>query len=279
MKTRNTKKTMRNLKRRAFTLVEILAALTIGAMVLIVVLAIYSRAQSGAAAVYVKLEDNRLPREVLQRISQDLDNIAVSGQDARITIDNKFDNGYAVARMEILSTIKDAKNTQQPLEKIIWQSSIEPDTGLLALYRSHSGIALEDTLLDQQKESWQRELFVPICTGLTFLRIQVPSPSKDQNDVFLDQWSAENLPSAIVITLSFAEPYKAVDGTFDVPDDDKVVRTIAINRIRKPSFTLPPFDANLLSDINDLNDINSPASQTNPSTQEPSVEQTSTTTE
>jgi prepilin-type N-terminal cleavage/methylation domain-containing protein len=248
---------------RGFTLVEILAALTIGSMILIVVLAIYSRAQSIAASVTGKLENNRLPREIMQRIAEDLGRISGaavsrqipgSAQDTQITVENKFQDGFAVAKMEISRTINDVKNQPQLFEKIVWQSSIEPDTGVLALYRSHSGLAMEDALLDRQKEPWQRELFVPVCTGLSFFRIEIP---RDVNTM-LNQWSAENLPPAIVVTLSFAQPYKAADGTFDVPDEDKIVRTIAIDRTRKPQFTLPPIDPNLLEAIepNDINDAN-----------------------
>ncbi|MGA2094511.1 MAG: hypothetical protein ABSH16_14090, partial [Sedimentisphaerales bacterium] len=149
--------------------------------------------------------------------------------------------------------INDVKNQPQLFEKIVWQSSIEPDTAVLALYRSHSGLAMEDNLLDRQKEPWQRELFVPVCTGLSFFRIEIP---KDANTM-LNQWSAEGLPRAIVVTLSFAQPYKAADGTFDVPDEDKVVRTIAIDRGLKPQFTLPPIDPNLL-DANEPNKANEP---------------------
>jgi type II secretory pathway component PulJ len=251
-----------------FTLVEILAALTIGSMILIVVLAIYGRAQSSAASVTDKLETNRLPREILQRISEDLDRvigygqntqIPDSAQDARITVENKYQDGFAVAKMEISRTINDAKNQPQLFEKIVWQSSIEPETGILALYRSHSGLAMEDALLDRQKEPWERELFVPLCTGLSFFRIQIP---RDANTM-LNEWLAEKLPPAIVITLSFTPPFKAADGTFDVPDEDKIVRTIAIDRTRKPQFTLPPIDPNLLEAIepneveepNDINDV------------------------
>ena len=68
---------------RGFTLVEILAALTVGTMVLIVVLALYNRGQSGAAAVIAKLESSRLPREVFQRIAEDLDRVVVVGREPR----------------------------------------------------------------------------------------------------------------------------------------------------------------------------------------------------
>jgi hypothetical protein len=245
---------------RAFTLAETLAALTVGSMVLIVVLAFYNRAQTGAASVINKLENNRLPREVLQRIAEDLDRIVGSGQGTQIDIANKFQEGYPVAKLEILRVVNDARDQPQTLEKIVWQSSIEPDSGLLALYRSHSGIALEDNLLDAQKEPWQRELFVPICTGLTFFRIEVP-----QGETPLDKWSGENLPAAVTVTLSFAQPYKTADGTLDVPEEDKLVRTIAIDRTRKPAFTIPPPpDANQPPEDNQPADANQPA-QSQPS--------------
>ena len=87
--------------KRAFTLVEILAALTVGTMVLIVVLALYNRGQSGAAAVIDKLESSRLPREIFQRIAEDLDRVVVAGQGTQIDIQNKFQDGFQVAKMEI----------------------------------------------------------------------------------------------------------------------------------------------------------------------------------
>jgi hypothetical protein len=238
--------------RRAFTLVEILAALTVGTMVLIVVLALYNRGQSGAAAVIAKLESTRLPREVFQRIAEDLDRVVIAGQGTQIDIQNKFQDGFQVAKIEVSMGINDAKDQPQTLEKIVWQSSVDRDTGLLTLYRSHSGIALEDALLDNQKEPWQRELFVPICSGFTFFRIEIP-----KGETSLDRWTGETLPPAIKIILSFAMPYKTVTGTFDVPEEDKIVRTIAVDRTRRPAFNIPAIDVNNVSDAN--RDANMPA--------------------
>jgi competence protein ComGC len=245
--------------KRAFTLVEMLAALTVGTMVLIVVMALYNRGQSGSAAVIDKLESARVPRELFQRIAEDLDHIVGAGQGTQIDIQNKFKNGYSGAKMEIVRSINDSKDQQQVLEKIVWQSSIDPDSGLLTLYRSHSGLALEDTLLDTQKEPWQRELFVPICVGITVFRIEIP-----KGDTLVDQWSGEALPPAIKITLSFAQPYKTVTGTFDVPEEDKLVRTIAIDRTRKVAFNIPAFDVNQSSDANKAADANQPADANKP---------------
>ena len=238
---------------RAFTLVEVLAALTVGTMVLIVVLALYNRGQSGSAAVIDRMESNRLPREIFQRIAEDLDRVVGAGQGTQIDILNKLQDGFSVAKIEILRNIIDAKDQSQIFEKIVWQSSVDPDSGLLTLYRSHSGIALEDALLDSQKEAWQQEVFVPICAGLTLFRIEVP-----KGETPIDRWTGEGLPPAVKVTLSFAQPYKTVTGTFDVPEQDKLVRTIAIDRTRKLAFNIPALDVNKPADANKKPDANQP---------------------
>lgn len=219
---------------QGFSLAEVLAALTIGAMILVVVLGIYSRCEAGASAIIRRLDGSRMPSEVLQRIAEDLDSIIVAGSDTKVTFESKFDtNGYSTARMEILKTIYDKKNKPQTFEKIIWQTSYDydSDAGGLVLYRSHSGIALEDKLLDENKENWEKELFVPICAGISFFKIQTP-----RGESFQDRWTSGSLPKAVVVTISFAEPFKTLKGTLDVPNAEKITRTIAIDRARKIKF-------------------------------------------
>jgi len=217
----------------AFSLAEMLAALTIGTMVLVAVLGIYSRAETSAGAITRKLDSSRLPCEVLQRIAEDLDRIIASGSDTKVTVENKFDNLYPSARLTILKTIYDKSNKPQTFEKIIWQSSYDYDSDAngLALYRSHTGIGPEDKLLDEKKENWERELFIPICTGVTFFKIQIP-----KGEDFQDKWTSNSLPPGVVVTISFAEPFKTLTGTLDVPDAEKITRTIAIDRTRKIKF-------------------------------------------
>ena len=217
----------------AFSLAEVLVALTIGAMVLVAMLGIYSRAETSAAAITHKLDSSRLASEVLQRIAEDLDRTVAPGADMKVTIDNKFENGFSTARLTVLKTIYDSKNKKQTFERIIWQTNYDNDANGLVLYRSHSGIALEDKLLDEQKEDWEKELFVPICTGVTFFKIQVP-----KGEDFQDKWTSDSLPPGIVVTISFAEPFKTLAGTLDVPDEEKVTRNIAINRTRRIKFIL-----------------------------------------
>jgi hypothetical protein len=223
-------------KRLGLSLAEMLAALTIGAMVLAAVLSIYSLAERSAAAVTRKLDGSRLPFEVLQRIAEDLDGIVAADSDTKITIENKFENGFPAAKLTILKTFHDSKNTEQTFEEIIWQSSydFESDTDGLVLYRSYKGIALEDKLLDEKREDWEKAYsFVPICNGITFFKIQVPQGEKLQ-----DEWNNPLLPNGITVTISFAEPSKTIMGTLDVPDEAKITRTIAIDRTRKIKFEI-----------------------------------------
>ena len=224
-----------------FSLAEVLAALTIGAMILVAVLGIYNRAERSAAAITRKLDSSRLPCEVLQRIAEDLDNVIAAGKDVKVAFVSKIEtHGYQTAELTIAKTIYDSKNQPKDFEKIVWRSSYdyESDANGLVLYRSHSGIALEDKLLDETKENWEKELFVPICTGVTFFKIQAP-----RGETFQDSWTSTSLPPGIVATISFAEPVKTVRGGWDVPDEEKIARTIAVDRkgiARKIKFKILP---------------------------------------
>ena len=215
-----------------FSLAEVLAALTIAAMVLVAVLGIYSRAQRSAAAITRRLDSSRLPFEVLQRIAEDLDAVVAAASDTKVTVENKLVKGYSSARLTIVKTIYDSSNKSKTFEKIIWQTSVDDDANGLVLYRSHDGIALEDKLLDEKRKSWEKEFsFVPICAGVTFFKIQVPKGEDFQN-----KWTSDSLPYGIAVTISFAEPFKTLAGTLDVLDAEKITRTIAIDRTRKIKF-------------------------------------------
>ena len=227
--------------KKAFTLAEVVAALTIGSMVLVVVLGIYTRAEQTAASITYRLDSNLLPREVLQRIAEDLDGIVGANSDTKIIISrNKLDHLFQSARMEIIKTITDSKNNPVTFEKIVWQSSYDYDSWVdgLVLYRSHTGMAVEDKLLDEPRADWEKEYsFVPICEGVTFFKIQVPVGDKLQN-----RWVSDKLPTGIIVTISFAEPFKTVEGFFDMPDEEKITRTIAVNRSRKIKFKVVKTD-------------------------------------
>ena len=232
-------KTFNNFRiQKAFSLAEVIASLIIGSMVLIAVMSVYNRAQRSAIAITRNLDSQRLASEVLQRIAEDLDGIIDAGKNVKITIKNKMEShGFHTAQLEILKTVYDDQQKPQVFEKIVWQGQYDydGDSMALVLYRSHSGIAYEDKLLEQNKEDFERELFVPVCSGITFFAVQIP-----QGDQVRDNWTAEAIPPAVAVTLSFAEPVKTVTGALDVPDLDKIKRTVAVDRTRKMKFVYVP---------------------------------------
>ncbi|UCG57265.1 MAG: hypothetical protein JSU70_20660 [Phycisphaerales bacterium] len=221
---------------------EVLVAIAIGAMILTVVLSIYSRAADSASVIIHRLGGSRLPSEILQLIAEDLDNMVGQASGTNITIENKLDSGFRTARLTILRTIYDAKDQQQTFEETIWQSSLDVGTDSLVLYRSHSGIALEDRLLDERRETWERAYsFVPLCDGITFFEILVPKG----DDEYQDRWTGTSLPPGVKIAISFAEPFETASGTYDVPEEDKFTRTIAVDRTRKIRFEMK-----IIQDVN-----------------------------
>ena len=217
-----------------FSLAEVLAALTIGTLVLVAVLSIYSAAENSAAAVTRNLDNNRRPAEVLQRIAEDLDRMIMSGPITEFRINNKLDSGYQIAQLSFKKTITDSRGRPQVFEEVTWQAKYFYDVNSVVLYRSHAGMVLEDKLLDEGKENWERELFVPICEGLTFFKIEVL-----QGENVLDTWmKPTSVPDGVIVTLSFAPPFKNLSGTLDVLDTQKVTRTIATNRTKKHRFVI-----------------------------------------
>jgi hypothetical protein len=136
--------------------------------------------------------------------------------------------------MTITRTIQDSKDKEQIFKEIIWQSSydFEGTSNGLTLYRSAGGLDVEDKVLEKNKDDFEREVFVPICSGITFFKISVMA-GKDP----IERWNGSP-PPGIIVTISFAEPYKRADGTFDVPDEEKITRTIAIDRTRKIRFDI-----------------------------------------
>jgi len=261
--------------RSAFSLVETIAVLVITAMVMLACLTIYSRVKDASAAVNTALNRDGLATEILQRIAEDLDRMAFPGMGITIAVHNKFDSsGYSMARLIIQNVVYGGNDRQKIFERIIWQSYYDYFTDSLILYRSHNGVNLEDKVItdDAQVEMKQenKDFFIPLCTGITFFKIQVPQikvfgenavPTEledfvevpEEEEKFLDGWGGNEMPKAITVSISFAEPYQAVTGELDVPESEKITRTIAIDRTRKMKYRfvardLEPIDPNDLLD-------------------------------
>jgi prepilin-type N-terminal cleavage/methylation domain-containing protein len=249
--------------RHGFSLAEVLAAVTIGSMILVAVLGIYNRVEKSAAKITKTLRSTQLSSEVLQRIAEDLDRIISSDSDTTINIQNKLKNGFPAAKLTITKTIKDNAKKEQKFEEIVWQSLYDyesPDTGLV-LYRGYSGTALEDKLLDKSKDNLELARSVPVCSGVTFFEINAI-----QNEKPVNKWDGAP-PTGITVTLSFAEPFKSANGSLDVPETEKDARTIAIDRTRKIQFALEPvqnpLDTNIPKSTGTGNKLNSSLEEKN----------------
>jgi hypothetical protein len=170
--------------------------------------------------------------EILQRITEDIDRLALPSSEVTVSIKNKTEpGGYKIAQMVIESKIYDKDNKPQIFEKIIWQSHADPDTNGLIIYRAHSGYTMEDKMLDEPKEGYERELFIPICSGATVFSIEVV---KDGNTV--DIWQGQHLPPAVKISVAFAEPEEDLLGNKVVPEEAIKTRTVVIDRFRQLAY-------------------------------------------
>lgn len=216
-----------------FSLVEILTVVVIAAMITLAVLDVYSRAQSTVASIDARIDNQMVPNEIMQRIAEDIDRLTLPGLETKITIANKFDGLYNLSQMTIITQFYNSFIPPRPqiFEKVVWQSAYDPVEDALMLYRSHSGINLEDKIVDLDLAEQQRvrgERFIPVKTGITFFEIVVP-----QGDQVLRDWRSSNLPRTIRITLSLVAPQEDfITGDLVILEEDKVTRTVAIDRTR-----------------------------------------------
>lgn len=271
----NLKKILKR-KRYGFTsLAEVIAALVIASMLAVIVINIYARVNNSANSLERFLEKDDKANSVLQRIAEDIDNLATPGTDAILTLENKFSNGFNICRLSITSRIYDKSGDPQVFERVVWQSSYDEFADSITIYRSHSGMTLEDKVLadfETMLDAWQgRELFVPVVSGVSFFKIDVPKYETTQftgleveseeiaypEDIeAVDVWNDEaKLPQAVRLSISFGEVVELPTGGFDVYPEDKIWRTVAIDRVRKIQYRFFKVDYDL-DDINDVNDFN-----------------------
>ena len=269
--------------RSAFSLVEIVVVLGITAMIMLASFTIYGRVKASTIAVNDTLDRNVIPTDILQRIAEDLDRLASPGLGTTITINNRFDSsGYNIARLIIKNTVYGEKDKPRMFEKIVWQTYYDYFEDALILYRSHNGINLEDKVVTDDRQLELKEMdadyFVPLCSGITFFKIQVPIvkvfgenvklpgmdevwPEEEEEEKFIDRWVADKLPKAVTVSISFAEPYQAVTGELEVLDSEKITRTIAIDRTRNIKYRFVEKDFGP-EDPNDIDSSDQPADDT-----------------
>jgi hypothetical protein len=299
------RKIFRQKRNGMISLAEVIAVLVIASRVVVSVIQIYNRASSVADSLNRFIEKDDVAKSVLQRIAEDIDKLATSGSDAILKLENKFESGFIITRLSIENRIYDKDNKATTFEKVTWQSSYDDVTGGLVLYRAHSGQAVEDKILAEYGDdtmAWKdRELFVPVCSGMSFFKIDVPKnnlpdsnmpsnnmPKKNTFDSNMadsnmlgnlaltndmiegdDKWDQATLPASLRLIVSFGPVVKLATGGFEVEEQDKVYRTVAIDRTRKikyqfvqKEFNLPDGndldDANDVNDVSDINDVNVP---------------------
>jgi len=267
--------------KKAFSLAEILAVLVISSMIILTVFGLYGRLNKTSASVTSRLGANQTPREVLELISEDLQRILTDTRDSRITFRNKIESdGTQSARLEIMKFIYDKENNPKIFEHIVWQTAYDWDSSQegMVLYRRHTGEALEDKLLEEARTDIEKELFIPVCTGVTFFSIQSSrfqsgaiETTQQGREIVINNWNTVNLPSNIIAAISFAEPSEVLPGQWSVPDEKKFSKVIALDRTRKIPFRIAVLDLNYISDlkssvnkernvqdVNSIQDINSP---------------------
>lgn len=252
---------------KAYTLVEVLVVLTMSAVVIVTVLKIHSQVRRAAAAVSEKIDSDAVPTNVLQRIAEDIDRLSSTKAEMQYSISNKIRNDVSQSRLIISSYYYDNNTKKQLYEQVIWQSYYDDYDETMYLFRSHGGVAIEDSVLDvlgtdenpsqAELQADGKEQFIPVCDGITFFEFSIPQgPEKDP----LYTWSSSKAPGAITASISFAEPIEDIFGDYIIPPDQLYQRIIATDRVRKIKFQFvrqefEPDDPNEMD--GDPNDIDS----------------------
>jgi prepilin-type N-terminal cleavage/methylation domain-containing protein len=246
--------------KRAFSLAELLAALVISSMIILAAFSLFNRLNNVSASVINRLDRGQLPREILQLIAEDLDRIVSDNKDTRINFQNRIENnGLQSAKLEIIKTIYDKDNNPLIFEQIVWQTSFDLTANPkgMVLYRRHSGLAVEDKLLDEPKQDAEMQLYIPVCGGITFFSIKSGNfqtgdiqTGDDGSADLIDRWSGGPLPANIIATVSFADPIEITPGQWQVPQTEQITRIIALDRTRKIPFEIKMIDSNSVSDQN-----------------------------
>ena len=127
--------------RRGLSLPELLAAIVVGALVLMAVLGVYQRITSASYSVLRHLDIFNMPEEVVQLIAEDFDRIVATRDNIQVKLARKLDGPRWLTRLEI---------QPQPLQKIVWQTAVDFETDHLTLYRSRTSKICSTARVAQQ---------------------------------------------------------------------------------------------------------------------------------
>lgn len=215
-------------RQNAFTLVETLIVLMLAAVIVTAVLGIYQQVRAAAVTILARMEQNRLQTEILQKIAEDIDRLAAPGFDAVIRFRSKLDNGCRSSQLVLENSYYGSTNQKQTYERIIWQTSYDPQSKTLIMYRMHDGLNVEDKVLEKDAASSPSAgLYIPVAAGVTYFDVQA-----QQGENILGAWLSDTLPKGVRVGISFAPLQQLADGSIGVPEETILYRTIAIDRTR-----------------------------------------------
>ena len=227
-------------KPKGFSLVELLTALFIVCILVVALTTIYSASVNAISAIDEKLEDGFNSNDIIHRIVDDVSTVSSYDTDTSLTLKSKIVDGVTLYRLEVLSKIYDNSGKEIEYKKVIWQSDYDFATGEISLYRCMSGMAVEDPVLSTDaRNNPDVDIFVPVCSGLTYFTMQVPqvtNTSAGEIENYLDSWEKDEMPGGIMVELSFAPPVEYVTGEVEVVAEDRISRRISVNRSREYKF-------------------------------------------
>lgn len=226
----NTQRLQSVFRRTAFTLIETLTVLALTAILLTAVLQMYHQVRRSASQLAGHLDENRLAREILQKIGEDLDRLAAPGFDATIQFRNKYDNGYNSAQLTLQNKYygKGTPPKAEVYDQIVWQTTYDPFLQTMTLYRMHDGLNVEDKVIESGSDvSPSAGLFIPVADGLTHFEL-----GSVQGENLTTSWTSETLPTSVQIGVSFSPLEELEDGRIGVPEEKIIYRTVAVDRTR-----------------------------------------------
>jgi hypothetical protein len=268
---RNLKCGMINLykcRTQGFSLIEILTVLILSVMILVAVIMIYGRIRGDAATILARLDKEAIPDEILQKIAEDVDRLAAPGFDATISIQNKIDTGYNSAQLIIENRYYDNSEPPKPniYERVVWQSMYDPMLDQMTLYRSHSGLNLEDAVVDNLRSGAEKpDNFVPICPGLTYFGVYALTDANEMTP----QWQKQTMPGGILVKLSLRPMIQMADGSFELPEENIASRVVAVDRTR-------PIAYKISAKLTDYSDPNNKSQSNDPNKPKSSADKTKT---
>jgi hypothetical protein len=124
----------------------------------------------------------------------------------------------------------------------------DPLIDQMTLYRSHSGLNLEDAVVDNMRSGdTPLDVFVPVCPGLTFFGVYALTGAEEPET----QWQKQVMPNGILLQVSLAPMVQMEDGSFVLPEQSIVSRAVAVDRTRSINYKV----GQKLADYSDPNTI------------------------